>query len=206
MLKDITVLTQYVFDQILNSKEEINSKKHLYDTYRTLQKLINDIDLVANHYLVLDFQEEFLQGSSFGKPIDKWRYFLNEDLEKLNINAIEYLQKLNNIAFKDADCFNGSFLSQRFNFKSYYGFVRDNYSVGLIEPCSSDMIIVNLDIQRNDPEKRFNISKFQRISLETYESKVKLQKHLLEQKGILTKYFKCIKNYMLNRYNLEDLL
>jgi hypothetical protein len=206
MLTDITTLTQYVFDQVLNSTQEINSKKHLYDTYRTFNSLISDIGLVANHYLVLDMSEEFLQNSSFGEPIDKWRWFLNKDLEKLNIVAVDYLQKLNSIAFESERMYNHSFLADKFNFKSYYGFVRDNYSVGLVDPCSSTLVITNLDAQCNDPEKRFHIDNFKKISLKTYEDKLKLQKHLLEQKGILKKYCDDIKSYILTRYSLEDLV
>ena len=38
-----------------------NEPKKIYDVYRSFQKVIIDVNFVANNYLALDFTEEHLQ-------------------------------------------------------------------------------------------------------------------------------------------------
>ena len=90
MIKDILFLTKKVFDEALIKEENLPNPKKVYDVYRNLKDVISDVNLVANHYLALDFNEPYLQGSSWGEPIDKWRKFFNEDLEQLNESVKKY--------------------------------------------------------------------------------------------------------------------
>ncbi len=116
MLNDITTLTTKIFDKFIPKNAPINSKRILYDIYRAMQKMIDSTKLVSEHYLALDFTEEYLQNSSFGEPSDKWRYFFNKDLEQLNNSVKDYLLKLNHLAPQNTigACFDG-YLSKIYN-------------------------------------------------------------------------------------------
>ena len=59
------------FSKNFNKKKNQNEPKKIYDVYRSFQKVIIDVNFVANNYLALDFTEEHLQNSSFGEPVDK---------------------------------------------------------------------------------------------------------------------------------------
>ena len=71
MLKDVFKITDLLVNTIVNSDKKLSSHIALYDLYRSLFEVIDRVNLVANHYLALDFSEDFLQNSSFGKPEDK---------------------------------------------------------------------------------------------------------------------------------------
>jgi len=201
MLNDITTLTKLVFEDILTSSKRVNSKKRLYDIYQNLKKVTEYIDLVANHYLVLNFTEEFLQNSSFGKPQDKWRFFLNKDLEALNLAVKDYLFSLSGVSLKDEE---DSLISSKYNYKWFYGFVRDSYNVGFVQPCSAIVDIVQLNLKATN---RSNIvQEYKKIELDSYEAKVNLQNYLLEQNDILKEYQKRIKEYILQKVSIEDLI
>ena len=77
MLNDIVKITKKIFDEALVDDKTLTVPKAVYDVYRNLSYFISDANLVANHYLALDFTEGYLQNSSWGEPIDKWRMFLN---------------------------------------------------------------------------------------------------------------------------------
>ena len=96
MLEDIKIVTTKVFDEFMDKK--LSSAKKVYLTYISMQSMIENIDLVANHYLALDFSKDFLQNSSWEEPADKWRYFFNEDLQTLN-KSINF-SCLNNLSIR----------------------------------------------------------------------------------------------------------
>ena len=75
MLKDILKVTNLIVSTIEKSEEKISSPISLYDMHRALCTVSDKISLVANHYLALDMTEEYLQNSSLGEPVDKWRFF-----------------------------------------------------------------------------------------------------------------------------------
>ena len=79
MLKDVLFITKEIFPKVLVKKKNQNEPKKIYDFYRSFQKLIKNIDFVTNHYISLDFTEPYLQNSSCGEPVDKWREVLNRD-------------------------------------------------------------------------------------------------------------------------------
>ena len=131
MLKDVLFITKEVFSKALSKKKNLRNPKRVYDVFRSFQEVISDVDLVANHYLALDFTEYYLQNSSFGEPVDKWRYVLNKDLEELNGTVKEYLQNLSYLSHDDSSF--ETYVNEIFNAKVYYAFVRDKYNVGFVE-------------------------------------------------------------------------
>lgn len=203
MLKDILFLTKKVFDEALIKEENLPNPKKVYDVYRNLQEVISDVKLVANHYLALDFSEPYLQGSSWGEPIDKWRKFFNEDLEQLNESVKKYLHNLSHLGHGDFGF--ETYVNTIYSAKIYYAFVRDRYSVGFVEPKCSFLHINNLKIELNKIES-FYISEHKKIDLSTFEARVNLKDHLNIIKNDLNTELKNLKKYIKDRYTLDDLL
>ena len=200
MLKDITKLTKIVFDEALDFSKNLHSPKTVYDIYRLLHVVIEETSLVASHYLALKFDEEYLQNSSCGEPVDKWRCTLNEDLETLNEATKKYLHSLSSIAFEDSY---QNILSKYFRPLHYYGFVRDEYTVGYIEPCSTTCIMLSLDMKSDNLDA---LKKFKKIGLKSYQQRVELQKMLLKQKNLLQIEIEKLEKYIVKKYELKDLL
>lgn len=203
MLKDILFLTKKVFDEALIKEENLPNPKKVYDVYRNLKDVISDLNLVANHYLALDFSEPYLQGSSWGEPIDKWRKFFNEDLEQLNESVKKYLHNLSHLGHGDFGF--ETYVNTIYSAKIYYAFVRDRYSVGFVEPKCSFLHINNLKIELNKIES-FYISEHKKIDLSTFEARVNLKDHLNIIKNDLETELKNLKKYIKDRYTLDDLL
>ena len=203
MLKDILFLTKKVFDEALIKEENLPNPKKVYDVYRNLKDVISDVNLVANHYLALDFNEPYLQGSSWGEPIDKWRKFFNEDLEQLNESVKKYLHNLSHLGHGDFGF--ETYVNNIYSAKIYYAFLRDRYSVGFVEPKCSFLHINNLKIELNKIES-FYISEHKKIDLSTFEARVNLKDHLNIIKNDLETELKNLKKYIKDRYTLDDLL
>ncbi|MCT7447199.1 hypothetical protein [Aliarcobacter skirrowii] len=203
MIKDILFLTKKVFDEALIKEENLPNPKKVYDVYRNLKDVISDLNLVANHYLALDFSEPYLQGSSWGEPIDKWRKFFNEDLEQLNESVKTYLLNLAHLGHGDFGF--ETYVNTIYSAKIYYAFVRDRYSVGFVEPKCSFLHINNLKIELNKIES-FYISEHKKIDLSTFEARVNLKDHLNIIKNDLEIELKNLKKYIKDRYTLDDLL
>ena len=203
MLKDILFLTKKVFDEALIKEENLLNPKKVYDVYRNLKDVISDLNLVANHYLALDFSEPYLQGSSWGEPIDKWRKFFNEDLEQLNESVKKYLHNLSHLGHGDFGF--ETYVNNIYSAKIYYAFVRDRYSVGFVEPKCSFLHMNILKIEQNKIES-FYISEHKKIDLSTFEARVNLKDHLNIIKNDLETELKNLKKYIKDRYSLDDLL
>ncbi|OCL90838.1 hypothetical protein [Arcobacter porcinus] len=203
MLKDILFLTKKVFDEALIKEENLPNPKKVYDVYRNLKDVISDLNLVANHYLALDFSEPYLQGSSWGEPIDKWRKFFNEDLEQLNESVKKYLHNLSHLGHGDFGF--ETYVNNIYSAKIYYAFVRDRYSVGFVEPKCSSLHMNILKIEQNKIES-FYISEHKKIDLSTYKARVNLKDHLNIIKNDLETELKNLKKYIKDRYTLDDLL
>ena len=203
MIKDILFLTKKVFDEALIKEENLPVPKKVYDVYRNLQEVISDVKLVANHYLALDFTEGYLQDSSWGQPVDKWRKFFNMDLEELNESVKTYLQNLAHLGHGDFGF--ETYVNTIYSAKIYYAFVRDRYSVGFVEPKCSFLHINNLKIELNKIES-FYISEHKKIDLSTFEARVNLKDHLNIIKNDLETELKNLKKYIKDRYTLDDLL
>jgi hypothetical protein len=202
MLEDIIFITKKVFDDALKKEENLENPKRVYSTYRCLEEVVSDINLVANHYLVHDFNEANLQNSSFGKPSDKWRFFLNQDLEKLNDSLKEYLLNLSYLSHEDMS---ESYINKIYNAKSLYGFIMEEYSIGFIEQNSKQLHTNALKIDLDDSDSIY-LNEYNKIDVSTYELKVELKTKLIDSNKILIDEFKKLKKYILDRYTVEDLL
>ena len=200
MLKDIVIITKETFTEALVSNKKLRNPKAVYDIYRNLLYVISDVSLVSNHYLVLDFSESYLQNSSWGEPIDKWRRFFNEDLEKLNESIKKYLLTLPYLAYED----DFGILDKYYNCKSYYGFVRDDYSIGFVSPTSSFLNITKLETKNKDNSRY--LAKYKKIDLTTFENRKELQTILNSRNEELKIELLKLKEYIKNRYVLEDLI
>jgi hypothetical protein len=205
MLKDIRKITRYALSQFEPENKALSNPKACYDVYRKLALVIDNANLVAEHYLALDFNEGYLQNSSWGKPSDKWRRFFNKDLDKLNKSIKEYLLELMELSLEDAITSFDSLLSEKYYMKHFYGFARDEYSVGHVDPCGFSLVSITLDTKVTD-NKSLHIKKFHRLDLESYESRVALQQDIREEKKLLEVELKKLKEYILKNYTLEMLL
>jgi len=204
MLKDVVEITQKVFNEFTPSNEELNSPKNLYAVYSKLAKVLDTLQLVSEHYLVLSFDEEYLQNSSFGEPSDKWRYFFNKDLKYLNNATKDYLQVLSSLSPKDDSFICSGYISRLYEPKAYDSFVSDEYSVGLIVPCSFMLVLKKLSTKTD--AYTYHIKEYEKIELRTYEQRENLQKKLQKRHKKLLKLHKDLKAYMIHNYTLKDLL
>lgn len=203
MLKDVLFITKKVFDEALIIEENLPVAKKVYDVYRNLKDVVSDLNLVANHYLALDFTEGYLQGSSLGEPIDKWRKFFNMDLEELNKSVKGYLHNLSHLSHGDFGF--ETYVNTIYSAKTYYAFIRDRYSVGFIEPKCSFLHMNILKIDQNKIES-FYISEHKKIDLSTYEARVNLKDDLNKIRIKLEVELGKLKQYIQNRYVLNDIL
>lgn len=203
MLKDVLFITKEVFSKALPKKKNLKNPKRVYDVFRSFQEVISDVNLVANHYLALDFSEPYLQNSSWGEPVDKWRYVLNRDLEKLNQSVKDYLQKLSYLAHDDFIF--ETYVNKIFKAKDYYAFVRDTYNVGFVEQKGKLMHLHTLKSNKRNI-KSICIDEHKEIDLSTFEAKLNLQKELNDINIELKKELEKLKEYIKNRYSLDDLL
>lgn len=204
MLEDIISNTTIVFNHFIPKDKSTSSIKNVYDLYRAMGKMLDNIHLVSEHYLALSFEEGYLQNSSFGEPSDKWRYFFNKDLESLNESIQNYLQALNHIAPKKANSPCSSYLSNMYNPKTFYSFVRDHYNVGLVKPCGFELTSVTLAL--NGGTEILYIENYSKIDLSNYEKRVVLQSDLRIKYNLLKDEFAKLKSYLLKNCTLNDLL
>ena len=203
MLKDVLFITKKVFDEALIKEENLPVAKKVYDVYRNLQEVISDVKLVANHYLALDFSEPYLQSSSWGEPVDKWRKFFNMDLEELNESVKTYL--LNLAHLRHGDFGFETYVNTIYSAKTYYAFVSDKYSVGFVEPKCTFLHVNNLKIEQTKIES-FYIYEHKKIDLSTFEDRVSLKDELNEINTQLQEELKKLKQYIKDRYSLDDLI
>lgn len=203
MLKDVLFITKKVFDEALIKEENLRVAKKVYDVFRNLQNVICDVNLVANHYLALDFTEHYLQNSSWGEPIDKWRKFFNEDLEQLNESIKIYLHNLSHLAHGDFGF--ETYVNTIYSAKTYYSFVRDKYSVGFVEPKCNFLHITGLKTDLTKIESLY-IYEHKKIDLSTFEARVNLKNELNIINDELKEELKKLKQYIKDRYSLDDLL
>jgi len=204
MLTDVIKITNTILKEFIPNNIEINSSKNLYDIYRLLERVVSSTHLVYSHYLALDFSEEYLQNSSFGQPSNKWRHYLNEDLEALNKDVKAYLLKLQHLSSKDNRDYFESYMSSLFYPKMFYSYINSIYSVGYIAPNSFE-ITSDVLTKKFHPEQ-INLRKSFKVNLATYEERLLLQKHLEDKKVKLDNLLSQLKEYILCNYTLNDLL
>lgn len=205
MLKDIRKITRHILNQFEPQNKALENPKACYDVFRKLALVIKNSHLVAEHYLVVDFNEHFLQNSSWGKPSDKWRRFFNKDLERLNIVIKEYLLELMGLSLEDRQTSFDSLMSQKYYIKYFYMFIKDEYNVGYVDPCGFSLISTELNTKVTDNQS-INIKKFQKLNLESYESRVALQENIEEERKLLEVEQARLKSYIVKNYTLKMLL
>ena len=71
MLKDVLFITKEVFSKALSKKKNLRNPKRVYDVFRSFQEVISDVNLVANHYLALDFTEHYRLLGNIWEKCDK---------------------------------------------------------------------------------------------------------------------------------------
>ena len=164
ILEDVVEMTQKVFGKFIAKTKPLPSAVRVYDTSKALQKVIKHTDLVANHYLASSFEEPFLQNSSCGAPIDKWRFVLNRDLEKLNESSKKYLLVLSSLRNERMHGFD-NFLSELYRTKIFHSYVSEAYYIGKVKPPTQLFArILNLECKDADND----IKKEIKIDLSTY--------------------------------------
>lgn len=183
----------------------LSNPKICYDAYRKLALVIDNANLVAEHYLAVDFNEHYLQNFACGKPSDQWGRFFNKDLERLNESIKEYLLKLMRLSLEDTIMSFDSLLSEKYYIKYLYAFVKYEYNVGYVDPCSFSLQATILNTKVTD-NKSLNIKKFQTLDLESYQSRVALQENIREEKKLLEVELQRLKSNILKNYTLEILL
>ena len=207
MLVDIVTISKNIYDEIIEKEVKIANPIKVYDSYRTLQQVVKSSDLVANHYLALTFEEGFLQNSSFGSAIDKWKYFLNKDINQLNEAVKQYLLTLYEIIMvsdKNSTFGEESILENYFNSKIYYNFVNREYSCGYVN-SENLTLCMNVLVTLYDNQS-YSILNKKEIDLSTYENRKDLKEHLHTQIKDLEQLETKLKIYIQTKFTITDLL
>ncbi|MDZ7817267.1 MAG: hypothetical protein U5K55_01075 [Aliarcobacter sp.] len=207
MLVDIVAISKNIYSEIIEKDVTLENPNKLYDSYRSLKQVIESSNLVANHYLALSFKEDCLQNSSIGSAIDKWKYFLNKDLNQLNEAIKKYLLTIYEIVIisdKNPTFGEESILENYFNSKIYYDFVRREYSCGYVN-SENLTLCMNLLVTLYDNQS-YNILNKKEIDLSTYENRKDLKEHLHTQIKELEHLETKLKIYIQTKFTITDLL
>lgn len=209
MLKDVLFLTKNIFDEALPRKKNLYKPKTVYNTYQSIKEVINSVKVLSNHYLALDFIEPCLQNSSCGEPVDKWREVFNRDLKVLNESVKNYLlnlSKLSHRTYKFESYIELEFYIEKvYHSMLYESFIKSSYNVGFIDSDSCLLKIDCLNINPKHPRK-IDILEQKKIDLLTFESRVNLKNELNKINEELKIELQKLKNYLLKRYTMKDLL
>lgn len=216
MLKDIIKVSQDVLNHFLFKDDvEVYTKINLYDLNRSLDVLVSKVKLVADHYLVLNFEEDFLQNSHYGEPVDKWRHTFNEDIKELEVSTKSYLLKLSTIYLCDKNYPDDrEDISVLGNFyplvKYFYSFVSNDYSCGSVKEGTTILngcvSIPLYDALQYDFLDKSKFTYKEDIDLSTYDKRKAFQKDLHNHLEKLEKLRAELKAYISKRFTLEDLL
>ena len=88
--------------------------------------------------------------------------------------------------------------------KTFYGFVRDEYCVGLVSQSGFEMSTTTLSLEVTKENR--NIKNFKKINLTTYEQRVALQSDLRTKHKILKSELAQLKAYIFENCSIEELL
>lgn len=201
MLSDIVHLNNVIF--IKNISKPFNNPKAVYDSYRALSDVIRDTETVAKHYLALTFEEDYLQGSSFGSPQAKWLFFVNRDMDALNETVKIYLTALSRLGIIKKNGSGELFMDRLYNSKSRYSFIRDEYCVGKVD---KDLILRSQVLSISEKASKRELLHVSDINLQTYEQRLELKNNLNKCASILKKEHEAIKTAIVNRYTISDLM
>lgn len=151
MLKDIVFLTKKICSEDLLEEISLYKQIEVYEVYRKLQEVINDVNLVVNH-LQLTF-------------------FRDKNLKKLNKTTKMYLHNLSML--------NPIYIQDIYGLIAYYTFVKYQYNISVIESKSNLLHLNKLKIKQNKQELS-NINEYKKIDLFTLEAKINLRNELIK--------------------------
>jgi hypothetical protein len=177
MLKDILFLTKKVCSEDLLEKISLYKQSEVYDVYRKLHEVINDVNLVVNH-LQLTF-------------------FRDKNLKKLNKTTKMYLHNLSML--------NPIYIQDIYGLIAYYTFIKYEYNISFIESKSNLLHLNKLKIKQNKQELS-NINEYKKIDLFTLEAKINLRNELIKINDELLEESTKLKKYIEDRFTLNDLL
>lgn len=185
MLKDIVFLTKKVCAEDLLEKISLYKQSEVYDVYRNLQEVINDVNLIVNHLQDISYSDNNLQKS------------FNKNLKNLNKTTKIYLHNLSML--------NPIYIQEIYGLIAYYTFVKYEYNISVIESKSNLLHLNKLKIKQNKQESS-NINEYKKIDLFTLEAKINLRNELIKINDELLEESIKLKHYIKNRYTLNNLL
>jgi len=218
MITDIIKTTKYITSRLTTSKIRIDSPMFVYDSYRLLREIIGNLDCLAFHYLAKRFDDGCLQNSSFGEPVDKWRYFLNVDLDRLNDSVKKYFLSLTGIGLEDGmnekEEHEPFFLYNKIYHKRFDALMQFDYYVGRVEDKTTTLKTVQLILlndRKNDRPKdkypyEYETKITKTIELDTYEKRENLANYLYERKDELIDEYYKLQKYIKDNFTVDDLL
>jgi hypothetical protein len=156
MLGDVLFLTKKVCSKALLKEVSLYKQGEVYDVYRNLQAVINDIDSVI-YYLHNSFWDN-----------NNWQKSFNKDLEKLNKSAKTYLHNLLML--------NPIYIQEVYGVIAYYTFVKYEYVVGFIETKTNLLQMNKLKIRKK--REYTDINTYKKIDLFTLEARINLKNRL----------------------------
>jgi hypothetical protein len=177
MLKDILFLTKKICSEDLLEEISLYKQSEVYDVYRKLHEVINDVNLVVNH-LQLTF-------------------FRDKNLKRLNKTTKMYLHNLSML--------NPIYIQDIYGLISYYTFVKYEYNISFLESKSNLLHLNKLKIKQNKQESS-NINEYKKIDLFTLEAKINLRNELIKINDELLEESTKLKKYIEDRFTLNDLL
>lgn len=185
MLKDILFLTKKICSEVLLKEISLYKQSEVYDVYRNLKEIINDINLVVNHLQNISSTDNNLQKS------------FNKNLKKLNKTTKMYLHNLSML--------NLIYIQDIYGLIAYYTFVKYEYNISFLESKSNLLHLNKLKIKQNKQESS-NINEYKKIDLFTLEAKINLRNELIKINDELLEESIKLKHYIRNKYTLNDLL
>jgi hypothetical protein len=172
-----------------------------YDCYRALNRFNGTFKTLLVHYLPISLDAEYLQNSSFGTPLQKWRYFTNQDFEQTTQAAKSLALSLRELGYQDDEEFVSIVAKQIRSCKQYYGFFQTEYDGGII----------------SEEGERINTLSFETSDDTLGEKPITLDISTFEKKSILVResetiyrQFVDLENQMrqliMKRFTIEDIL
>lgn len=194
MLNNILIISEEVYRWSLDKKSKPNGVM-IYDNYRALHNLCKSIEIAANHYLDLEFDNPILtETKSFKTPIDKWRTIINEDFKIMWDSVGKFVISL--YPYKYTNRFfgcklDGVFLPHHFHARFLGTYLR----------IDEDLILQGFIKTLDSAEfKKFS------LNLSRYEKRLKFKNELLHDLENFNKQKDVLRNFIIENYDISELL
>jgi len=185
MLGDVLFLTKKICSEVLLKEISLYKQSEVYDVYRNLKEIRNDINLVVNHLQNISSTDNNLQKS------------FNKNLKKLNKTTKMYLHNLSML--------NPIYIQEIYGLIAYNTFVKYEYNIKFVESKSNLLHLNKLKIKQ-DKKESLDINEYIKIDLFTLEAKINFKNELIKLNDELLEESTKLKHYIKNRYTLNDLL